>query len=202
MSRFWKISLLLLFVYAAVSQWQQRGVKVYGQESITPHQPIQHILRASEAPEFQVKNYQLKAQASYRIEARLLRRENYRFGREAELSPVDFALGWGPMAANSLLDQLTITQSNRFYWLRWQELSVPTSVVMQHSANTHIIPADKYVAKNIDAMRPGQVVELEGYLVNVRSTDGWYWNTSLTRNDTGAGACELFWVESARVMER
>ena len=72
---------------------------------------------------------------------------------------------------------------------------------MQNSANTHIIPANTQVASQIQSMRPGQVIELNGYLVNASAPDGWRWRSSLTRKDTGAGACELFWVESAHVTQ-
>src|SRR5690606_18150372 len=94
---------------------------------------------------FQVKGYRLEAQATYRVRARLLGREPYRLGREAELSPVDFALGWGPMSDTTLLNQMDISQSGRFFRLRWQQLSVPESTVMRHAANTHIIPASPVV---------------------------------------------------------
>ena len=46
---------------------------------------------------------------------------------------------------------------------------------------------------------PGQVVALEGYLVKVISKDGWRWQSSLTRNDTGNGACEVIWVEEVEI---
>jgi hypothetical protein len=45
-------------------------------------------------------------------------------------------------------------------------------------------------------LRPGQIVTARGYLVDVRGPGGFTWNTSLSRTDTGAGACELFWVEA------
>jgi len=38
-------------------------------------------------------------------------------------------------------------------------------------------------------------VKLSGYLVDVRGDDGWSISTSMTREDTGAGACEVIWVE-------
>lgn len=81
----------------------------------------------------------------------------------------------------------------------WQDTSLSSQLIMHNSANTHIIPANSYVAKQVQAMRPGQVVVLDGYLVNAYADDGWRWTTSMTRKDTGNGACELFWVESARV---
>ena len=41
-----------------------------------------------------------------------------------------------------------------------------------------------------------QFVSMRGFLVNVGGPDGFYWNTSLRRDDTGNGACEVFYVES------
>ena len=38
-----------------------------------------------------------------------------------------------------------------------------------------------------------------GYLVDVAGPGGFAWNTSLTRNDTGDGACEIVWVETLEV---
>ena len=42
---------------------------------------------------YQFKDYTIQALETYEGEFRVLSRENYNFGREAELSPVDFALG-------------------------------------------------------------------------------------------------------------
>jgi len=48
-------------------------------------------------------------------------------------------------------------------------------------------------------IRAGQIVSLAGYLVEVRGPNGMRWRSSLTREDTGAGACELVWVETLDV---
>ena len=37
---------------------------------------------------------------------------------------------------------------------------------------------------------------LRGYLVRVEAADGWQWRSSLSRADTGAGACELVLLEA------
>ena len=34
-----------------------------------------------------------------------------------------------------------------------------------------------------------------GYLVDVDHDSGWYWRSSMSRLDTGDGACELVYVE-------
>jgi len=33
-------------------------------------------------------------------------------------------------------------------------------------------------------------------LVDVRGPSGFVWNTSLRRDDTGGGACEILWAEA------
>jgi hypothetical protein len=63
-------------------------------------------------------------------------------------------------------------------------------------AQMHVIPADKDVESRLKKLRPGQIVTAHGYLVDVRGPDGFAWNTSLSRTDTGDGACEIFWVEA------
>ena len=47
----------------------------------------------------------------------------------------------------------------------------------------------------------GCAPDIEGLLVDARRSDGWSWNTSLTREDDGKGACELMLVRSVRVID-
>ncbi len=160
--------------------------------------PQQAALAPEEARPFDHGGYRIEPQAAYQIRARLLAREAYHLGREAELSPVDFALGWGPMSDPSVLAGLSISQSGRFFWVRWAaEPPIPPAQIFIHAANTHLIPADDTVRRALDRMRPGHVVHLQGSLVNLSAPDGWRWNSSLVRDDMGAGACELFWVTRA-----
>jgi len=63
----------------------------------------------------------------------------------------------------------------------------------------HAIPADDKVESQLRKLRPGQVVTLTGYLVDVRGPGGFAWNTSLRRDDAGDGACEIMWIEQVSV---
>ena len=144
--------------------------------------------------------YVIEPVASYDIRARVLSIERYRIGREADLSPVDFALGWGPMSDATVLDQLEISQSNRWYHFRWEgSPPIDPSAMARSSANTHLVPADDSVRDRLLNVRRGAVVRLSGYLINVRHSDGWTWRSSLTRDDTGGGSCELMWVTDVQL---
>jgi hypothetical protein len=140
--------------------------------------------------------WRLKPRARYDITARILSREDYHFDLLADLIPEDLALGWGAMSDNRVLRAFKITQGARFYsWMPKQDLPIPRQDVIEHSANTHVIPADSAVRGQLKRLRVGQVVHLTGFLVDAVRDDGAYINTSLTRSDTGAGSCEVVLVQ-------
>lgn len=160
---------------------------------LAPEQPRQHSL--AQAAAIRKEQYQITPLASFTIKARVLARKNYRFGREADLSPVDFALGWGRMSDQAVLAAIEISQSNRWYHWRTDNFPIPRREIETSSANMHLIPADGVVANQLDRVRQGDVVELRGKLVAVTAPDGWRWQSSLSRDDTGNGSCEVVWVE-------
>ena len=59
-----------------------------------------------------------------------------------------------------------------------------------------LIPADAAVRRALRGVRPGALIQLSGQLVEVHSPKGWTIRSSMTRDDTGAGACEVVWVEA------
>lgn len=197
LSNRWLWLVLALIAFGAWKTFSSAEV-VHAPGQIAPRNPIQ----SSASPSAPINSgvYTLEPLANYEIEARVLGREPYRSGREAELSPLDLALGWGAMSDSAVLAHLSISQGGRFYFYRWQnEAPIPSDEIAEHSANTHLIPANDQVREALDAVRVGQVVRLRGQLVEASAADGWRWRSSLTRNDTGAGACELFRVESIQI---
>jgi hypothetical protein len=50
------------------------------------------------------------------------------------------------------------------------------------------------VLHRLRSVAGGDIIELRGYLVEVTAPDGWHWRSSLSRTDSGDGACELMWV--------
>jgi hypothetical protein len=144
----------------------------------------------------QVGRWSLTVRADYLITARVLSRENYHFDKLSDLIPEDLALGWGPMSDNRVLRKIEVSQSNRFYyWRAPADSPISKDSIITHSANTHVIPRNSMIARQLSRLRPGQVVTLSGELVDVVRDDGVWIKTSLVRNDTGAGACEVLLVD-------
>jgi hypothetical protein len=150
----------------------------------------------STMPPFRLGEFTVAPLAGFSAEARVLSREDYRFGPESALSPTDLALGWQRMADPTVYGRLDITQSGRWYHYRWgaEGPPLPVDEIVRSSANMHLVPADQNVARALDRVKPGQTVRLQGWLIEVRSEDGWTWRSSLTREDSGSGACELIYV--------
>jgi hypothetical protein len=161
---------------------------------IAPEEPSQTDIDSPKA--FSRGRWTLTPRAHYELTARILSREDYRFDVLAELAPEDLALGWGPMSDNRVIAHFDISQGARFYsWRPRAALPIPREDVVAHSANTHVIPADAYVRKQLGRLRVGEVVRLTGTLVDGVRDDGAWFHTSLTRTDSGAGACEIMLVE-------
>lgn len=192
----WKLILFVALIsFGGYQHFSNRAV-VRGDGVIAGQQPTQV---ASNQQVFTHNGYTITPLETFAIEARVLAAKSYTFGRESDLSPVDLALGWGSMSDEAILKDIKITQSNRFYYWRVDAFPIPRREIEMQSANMHMIPATSQIEKTLKAVKPGQVVKLTGYLIEAKANDGWRWKSSLTRNDTGAGACEIIFVKSLSV---
>ena len=188
----WKrILMLVLIAYGAYHHFSNRPI-MHGNGVIAGAQPLQVPINQTN---FTLNGFTITPLQSFEIEARVLSTAHYFVGREAGLAPVDLALGWGPMSDEAVLSKIDITQSNRFYFWHVDAFPIPREQIEANSANMHMIAADSLIEKTLKSIRSGQVVKLSGYLVEVKAADGWHWRSSLSRTDTGNGACELVYVK-------
>jgi len=181
------------FCYMLARHWEERPI-THAPGILVAEKPRQ-INR--DPSTFRFEDYQLTRKAKFEIRARVLSSKSYFLQRESDLSPVDLALGWGVMSDQAVLDRIKISQSGRWYRTRY-EYPAPLSdqQIINNSSNMHMIPAARGIKKILKNLRDGELVTLRGFLVDVDHESGWAWRTSMTRNDTGGGACEIVYVES------
>lgn len=189
--------LFILFTYQYLSNrhtQQPNGILVFSE-------PIQEEIDIIKK---EVKDFTLFQIATYSIEARVLAKRNYILGKQSELSPLDLALGWKEMSSNELLDNIEVTQGNRFYFVKFKnkDLLIKKEIMIASSANVHLIPANNNIKKKLNSIHIGDIIKIQGYLVNVRDALGFLWRTSLSRTDIGNGACEIIFVEDVIINER
>lgn len=142
--------------------------------------------------------YTLTPVAIYEISAKVVSIRTYK--DEMQVSPIDLCTVWGQMAGEP---NISYSQSERFcsYYYR----SVPyfgEYYMISHSSNNHIIPASGNVSSALNSMRVNDKVTLKGFLINVKNEKGNSWKTSLTRYDSGYGACEIIYVTEIRTENR
>jgi len=136
-----------------------------------------------------------EAQASYRIAARVLSRERYWMGWSSDIAPVDLALGWGEVSDPAIDEHIDWYQGMRWYFWKWDaSLTLDNGDISRQSANTHIVPANNNLKRALLAVDEGDVIQLRGYLVNITGPNGERWKSSLSRNDTAGGSCELLYA--------
>ena len=194
----WLFALAVLaLLWGGVSHFRHRPVQ-QSPGVLAPDPPEQVDL--SQGVELHRGDVTLTTRAHFELTARVLSREDYSWGDDGDLVPEDLALGWGRMSDSTVLASIDISQSGRFYHWHADRLPIPRREIETHSANMHLIPADVGVRYQMQQVRQGQLVHIEGFLVDATRPGGWHWNTSMTRNDTGAGACELVYVESLELV--
>jgi len=176
--------------------WPDHGLR-HPPGILAPATPAQEMIPPKSLGDF--KGYHIQAVATYAMHARVLHTKHY-WANGNDLVPYDLALGWRRMSDQAVIDRLDISQANRFFFYQWSgEAPIPPGEIVRSAANTHVISANSDVASAVSKLRAGQLVAMKGYLVNVTGPNGFHWNTSLTRDDTGNGACELFYVEEILV---
>ncbi|MGC1550600.1 MAG: hypothetical protein WA777_18925 [Rhodanobacter sp.] len=193
MQRWLFVLLLLLVGWGAHHWWQQRPM-TQAPGILAPDAPQQVDL--DNGDRLQRGDITLTTRAQFELTARVLSREDYRSDAGASLAPEDLALGWGRMSDSAVLAKITISQSGRFYYWHVDDFPIPRREIETSSANMHMIPADDLVRRSLERVRTGELVHLKGFLVDANRPNGWRWRTSMTRDDTGNGACELVYVES------
>src|SRR5262249_18408405 len=93
-----RVLLVVLFVQTASHS--------YPPGRLAPAEPIQST---TVSRTWEKNGYSLTSLARYRIDALVMSTERYWFDGGADLSPVDFAVAWGPMSDPAILGKLRVS---------------------------------------------------------------------------------------------
>lgn len=186
---------MLIVAFCSYQYWVGRPIS--RPPGILVSQQPQQTLLPEDMKSIKYKDVLIKRLADYQMKARVLSTRRYWLGQSATVAPVDIAFGWNQMSDSSTLEKLNISQADRFYFYTWDsDAAIDVSIISKNSANMHLIPSTKEIEKKIKGLRVGNIVQLSGQLVRIDFKDGSELKSSLTRDDTGPGACEVIWVTS------
>jgi hypothetical protein len=209
-----KIPLLIFLVLALSSDWLSSYLRSDGtrRSQAGLHEPVQTQAQGSTTREIDGYSVDITYKYNYTIDALVVSTRNYDSGSLADkLAPVDLGLAWGKVAAYNGSIDFHWDQHDR--WIYWHvddvsqldPIGTVATVNTQYS-NNHSIPATNSVKSQLEKIKRGDRVKLEGYLVDVyaqRPDGAWFeWNTSDTRFDTGDGACEVFYITNIEIIQQ
>lgn len=194
------LTVIIIIIVLGFLAWRQYAPIKHVAGVLVRAEPTQTMLVTSPPP-LSKNGWVLKPLAVFSLEARVLGVKFYTDDFSSTISSCDLALGWGPMSDSAVLDRLDISQQHRFYrWRFWGQAPIPEKEIVTHSANMHLIPADESILGKLKSLRQGSLIRLSGNLVEATHPQGERpWRSSLARDDTGEGACEIFYVKSLTV---
>jgi len=168
---------------------------------VVTKEPVQENI-VYEIENFEKDDFVIIPLKNYEIEARILSKKKYTIGEDSDFATYDLALGWKEMSDINYLEKIKISQRNRWYYWRTKDRSIPREIISYNSSNHHIVHANEKIKKQLSNLKEHQVIKMTGYLINAKNIN--YPNielkSSLTRKDTGAGACEVFYVDYLEVI--
>ncbi|MCP3683982.1 MAG: hypothetical protein GY861_14975 [bacterium] len=142
--------------------------------------------------------YSVTHVAEYKLAAMVGHKQIYHDFRE--ISPMDLVLFWGGLADTKYMDDLTIPHRRRVPQVRIDRESFYNYTYLQeHSSNHHIIPANNYVLQGLKTIENGDIIYMEGYLVDADGGTMGFWKTSTSRTDEKS---EIFYVELLRIEDK
>ena len=197
------VSITFIYLYFAVTSPEGRNCLSSSFIDLS-EEPVQKVNRDAYIPNIVLgsREYTIIPLAEYRIAGMVVSKKRYHRGFMSDLSPYDFALIWGK--TSEYLPYLKFDQIVRFCLYKYKTgAPIDIQYLNEHFSNNHLIPANKNIKQAMGKVKKKEIVQLEGYLVNVLGRDKKKrfssWNTSTTRTDEGNGACEIIYVTFLRI---
>jgi len=138
------------------------------------------------------------ALAGLDVKGRILSIERYGRDRESKAALLDVVLGWGRMSDSVTLKNVDVAQAERRVLSKSYDPALPDAEVEASILNLHLVTSDPAVEKTIRQLRAGNIVRLEGYLVEAVAGDGWRWKGQ-AQNRVLALPGTLVWVERVEI---
>lgn len=207
-----KVILIAIFIIIAVFLINFKGFRAsVSQESYNglnaEDDPLQSGTSVGEFfATYEKTEWKITPLADYRLVAKVQSKHHISSQQDgaAAIGSYDLALAWGKLVDSQFDKYIKYRQSGRkFYFNYSADCPLSESYISEHAANTHIIAATETVLEGIKYIKKGDIVYMEGHLVNVftKGEKGDYtWNTSLVRNDNSNNSgCEIFYVKKLQI---
>ena len=190
---------VLSFGLIVLALWFYNAVRPVPQPSgiLAPDAP--QIEPVAGKPEvFERNEHVLTALARFNGQARVLSVDRYG-DRASKVAPLDVALGWGPMSDSATLKAVDVAQTERGLVFQSFDPKLPDEQVRDYVLNLHVVAADPELEKRLSELRRGNVVRMEGWLVEAVAGEGWRW-LGKAREGAPKMPATLLWLHTLEVV--
>ena len=150
------------------------------------------------------KGFNLTALYKIKMIVRVVSAKKYSWDNLSPIITHDFGVTWGKISKTNIFNLFTWNQKDRFliYSIREDYLKKigGNKYVSNHIANIHLIPKNWSIESQLNKVKPYDIIEITGYLVDVQYGNHIVY-TSITRTDTGPGACEVIFIENFKILK-
>lgn len=192
--------IIFLFIGIAASSLFDRSRQAEATKDAAEISSTIDLARPSVATPWHHKRFEIVPRYEISFRARVVARDVHHLGRESRIAPVELLVAWGPVADPDALSRLAFRRSQFHYSWVAATAGFDNREVASHTANLMLIPSDDRLMLRLKALRPLDLVGIQGTMVDVHHPDGWVWRSSDPAAPTQGKGPVLIWLE--RLSER
>ena len=155
------------------------------------------------------KIYEITPVADYHISGLLVSHNDIRsfwdmYHDKNSVDIKDICLLWGSNLIDDTFKKVSFHNESVSCHFKTHDATSAENFNTAEVSNNHLLASDPEVRRKINESRVGDQVELSGMLINYcpRENRDWIRQTSLSRTDTGGGACEVMFVEEFQFLKK
>lgn len=203
-----KSILLISFVTLIISFWNRD--KLPSKEDVHPQMAKEPVQQMIDHQEFLVNiddyDYFIQPQYDYELYGMVVsyRLHNSDTGAHLRwgdhLNVADLCVVWSENAFEARLNEMEFRNQEWTCYYQWPNREVRSSFNSSKLSNNHLITEDSGLRQSIKKIGIGDQIRIKGWLSSYRSNEKSIRGTSITRSDTGNGACETIYVNEVEVL--
>lgn len=114
----------------------------------------------------------------------------------------DLCVVWGDNVSSGLFREMQYHNGTWTCWVSSADADVARRFAWRQLSNNHLLTHDPQLYEAIKSAEIGDQIHLKGYLTRYSHAGGFQRGTSVSRADTGDGACETIYVEEFRISRK
>lgn len=114
----------------------------------------------------------------------------------------DLCVLWGPNVESDIYTRLTYSSGSFTCYVSSSDAATWKAFDQNRLSNNHLLTDDPAIASSLRDTNVGDQVRIQGYLAQYSHDQGFERGTSITRTDTGNGACETIFVTDFEILSK